>query len=89
MILLAAGRLTRPDTIDDRRKARPPASGEVRISSGECGEGPKEARRTAWGWQAARRPVPALTAGGQVCEKMRLWNRLTRAVNFSLRIPRF
>jgi len=43
MILLAAGRLTRPDTIDDRRKARLPASGEVRISPGEGGESPKEA----------------------------------------------
>jgi len=47
MILLAAGRLTRPDTIDDRRKARLPASGEVRISSGDSGGSPKEARRTA------------------------------------------
>ena len=42
MILLAAGRLTRPVTIDDRRKARLPASVEVRISSGEGGESPKE-----------------------------------------------
>ena len=43
MILLAAGRLTRPDTIDDRRKARLSASGEVRISPADRPEGPKEA----------------------------------------------
>jgi len=47
MILLAAGRLTRPRTIDDRRKARLPASGEVLISSADRPDGPKEARLTA------------------------------------------
>jgi hypothetical protein len=42
VILLAAGRLTRPHTIDDRRKTRSSALGEVRIFDASSPGRPKE-----------------------------------------------